>query len=92
MRIHVNRELDELTLGVTKLLALLPAFARIAVITFHSLEDRIVKNIFRDAAKRGDVVRITKKPIIPTRAEQRANARSRSAKLRVVEIVGGARE
>lgn len=88
LRIRVNRELEELTEGVTKLIALLPAFARIAVITFHSLEDRIVKNLFRDAVKRGDAVRITKKPIVPTREEQRANARSRSAKLRVIEIVG----
>ncbi|MFH1263732.1 MAG: 16S rRNA (cytosine(1402)-N(4))-methyltransferase RsmH [Pseudomonadota bacterium] len=89
IRILINDELGELTTGVTGLLDLLPSRARVAVISFHSLEDRIVKNLFRDAARdrRGTVV--TPKPLRPTRAETLQNPRSRSARLRVFEIGGG---
>ena len=54
-----------------------------AVITFHSLEDRIIKNFIRDNAKNGILKIITKKPVVPTDEEIAANPRARSAKLRV---------
>ena len=87
LRIVVNDELGALTEGLSGGIARLRAGGRIAVISFHSLEDRIVKNIFRDAAKEGIVKIITKKPIVPTRAEAKENPRSRSAKLRVAEKI-----
>ncbi len=80
LRIKVNEELASLE----KFLQVAPTWlkpeARIAVISFHSLEDRIVKNQFRDHP---NLKIITKKPIVPTIEEQRLNPRSRSAKLRV---------
>ena len=59
---------------------------QIAAITFHSLEDRIVKNFYKDKAKEDDrAIILTKKPIVPTRAEIISNPRSRSAKLRILK-------
>lgn len=86
LRIAVNRELEELREGIQKLLGLLPEYSRLAVITFHSLEDRIVKNLFRTAKNEKIAKMVTKKPIVPGRDEILGNPRSRSAKLRVVEI------
>jgi 16S rRNA (cytosine1402-N4)-methyltransferase len=60
--------------------------ARVAIISFHSLEDRMVKHAFADLAKRGLATRLTKKPIGPSETETTANPRSRSAKLRTVRI------
>lgn len=60
--------------------------ARVAVIAFHSLEDRLVKHAFADLAQRGLATRLTKKPITPSETELNANPRSRSAKLRAVRI------
>jgi 16S rRNA (cytosine1402-N4)-methyltransferase len=60
---------------------------RVCVISFHSLEDRIVKNKFREWAKRKVLKIITKKPVRPGREEVLSNPRSRSAKLRVAERV-----
>ncbi|KKW11553.1 MAG: Ribosomal RNA small subunit methyltransferase H, partial [Parcubacteria group bacterium GW2011_GWA2_49_9] len=60
---------------------------RLAVISFHSLEDRLVKTFCRDKVKEGHGVRITKKPMTPTREEARANPRARSAKLRIIEKI-----
>jgi 16S rRNA (cytosine1402-N4)-methyltransferase len=60
--------------------------ARVAVIAFHSLEDRLVKHAFADLAKRGLATRLTKKPLTPSETELNANPRSRSAKLRAVRI------
>ncbi len=85
LRIAVNDELESLKEGLMAALSLLAPNGRVAVITFHSLEDKIVKNLFRDAEKKGDGVRITKKPLAPTRAEIQANPRARSAKLRIFE-------
>ncbi|MEE8247075.1 MAG: 16S rRNA (cytosine(1402)-N(4))-methyltransferase RsmH [Alphaproteobacteria bacterium] len=62
--------------------------ARVAVISFHSLEDRLVKRAFADLARRGLATRITKRPLTASEAEVRDNPRSRSAKLRVVRIDG----
>ncbi len=85
LRIAVNSELDALEEGLAKSFKCLKAGGRIAVISFHSLEDRIVKNFFRDRAKEGRARLITKKPIVPTDKEVEENPRSRSAKLRVIE-------
>ena len=100
LRMEVNDELGALEAGLRVLSARLETGGRIAVITFHSLEDRIVKNFFRDRSREWrdrpewpqpqrnpdfDLQLITPKPIRPSEAEQRVNPRARSAKLRVAE-------
>lgn len=87
IRIWVNRELDGLDGFVRDAAAALEAGARMAVITFHSLEDRIVKHTMRAlGAEAPDRFRVlTKKPIVPSDAEVARNSRARSAKLRVGE-------
>lgn len=85
LRIAVNEELTALEEGLEKGFNFLEVGGRIAVISFHSLEDRIVKNYFRDLVKDSRAKAITKKPIIPTEEEIKNNPRSRSAKLRVIE-------
>ena len=102
IRIEVNQELNQLELALPQMVSLLRPGGRLAIISFHSLEDRIVKESFRDSAK--DCVcppefpkclsnhpktlrLITKKPITPTEQEITSNARSRSAKLRVAEKI-----
>lgn len=102
LRMEVNDELGALEEGLRVLTARLAPRGRIAVITFHSLEDRIVKNFFRDhsqewldkpewpAPQRNpdyDLELVTPKPVEPSDEEQRANPRSRSAKLRVAEKI-----
>lgn len=102
LRMEVNDELGALKEGLGVLVALLEAGARIAVISFHSLEDRVVKDIFRDRSREWidkpewpeprrnpdhDLKVITPKPIEPREEEQRQNPRSRSAKLRVAEKI-----
>jgi 16S rRNA (cytosine1402-N4)-methyltransferase len=87
LRIAVNDELQALTEGITGAVSVLNPKGRLAVITFHSLEDRIVKNMFRDLQKEGLVTIITKKPIGPTAKETKTNSRSRSAKLRIIEKI-----
>lgn len=85
LRIEVNDELEALKEGLGAALGLLATGGRVAVISFHSLEDRIVKQAFR-AAEDADIgIRITKKPLVPARAESAANPRARSAKLRIFE-------
>lgn len=85
IRIAVNDELRVLEEGLINALEVVKKDGRISVITFHSLEDRIVKNFFRDNAKEGKLVLINKKPIIPTLEEIKNNKRSRSAKLRIIQ-------
>ncbi len=85
IRIAVNEELDALEEGLAKAFSLLSSGGRLAVISFHSLEDRIVKNFVRDRVKNEEANSITKKPIIPTDIEVRENPRARSAKLRILE-------
>ncbi len=85
LRIYVNDELGALEEGVKKALSFLSPTARICVISFHSLEDRIVKNIFRTMARVGDLELVVKKPVRPSEGEIDENPRSRSAKLRVAE-------
>ena len=102
LRMEVNDELGALKEGLRVLARRLQPGARIAVIAFHSLEDRIVKNFFRDhsqewldrpewpAPQRNpdyDLKVVTPKPVEPTEDEQRVNPRSRSAKLRVAEKI-----
>ena len=102
LRMEVNDELKALEEGLSALTKRLESGARIAVITFHSLEDRIVKNFFRDRSRewldrpewpeprrnQDYMLRlVTDKPIEPGENEQRTNPRSRSAKLRVAEKI-----
>jgi 16S rRNA (cytosine1402-N4)-methyltransferase len=84
LRIAVNDEFGAIKQGLAGAWDLLPSGGRIAVITFHSLEDRIVKNIFKEYAKEEGRL-IVKKPVIPTREEIISNPRARSAKLRIIE-------
>ena len=106
IRIYVNKELESLELFLNSLSELLKPGARILIVSFHSLEDTIVKSFFKDhSAKKiarskysknpenTDVTKwlrvITKKPILPTNGEIKENHRSRSARLRVAEKIGG---
>ena len=100
LRIEVNAELDVIEPAIRSAVNLLREGGRIAIITFHSLEDRIVKQTFADLAsgctcpknfpvcvcgKKPKVKVVTRKPILPSEAELEENPRSRSAKLRVAE-------
>lgn len=85
LRIAVNSELESVKEGLVGAFELLKPGGRMAVITFHSGEDRIVKDQFREWSDRKLATLLTKKPIVPTEQESRENPRSRSAKLRVVE-------
>ena len=85
LRIVVNDELGQLERGLKQGASKLCSGGRLAAISFHSLEDRIVKNVLRDA--RGQLKVITKKPIGPLAEEIKANPRSRSAKLRAAEAL-----
>ncbi len=86
IRIFLNHELEELSNGLEKSLKILDKGGRIVVISFHSLEDRIVKHFFRD--NEGQALKIlTPKPIQPEETEKKRNPRSRSAKLRAAERV-----
>ncbi len=82
LRLEVNQELEELALGLEKILNWMEPGARLVVISFHSGEDRLVKNIFK---KYTDLSLLTPKPLSPTLAEIKSNPRSRSAKLRAIE-------
>ena len=85
IRIAVNDELNSLKAGLEKGLKVLKKGGRMSVISFHSLEDRIVKNFYREKQKNEEVILINKKPIIAGAEEIKNNSRSRSAKLRILE-------
>jgi len=83
LRIIVNDELNNLKKALPQALEILEKDGKLAIISFHSLEDRIVKNFFKQEAKEGNLKILTKKPIRPGQEEIDLNPRSRSAKLRV---------
>ena len=85
LRIAVNDEITALKEGMLKGWNRLNKGGRMAIISFHSVEDREVKNYFRDKQKKGEGKLINKKPIVPTEEEIKNNPRARSAKLRVIE-------
>ncbi len=85
LRIWVNDELDALSEGLGEGWQVLAPSGRLAVIAFHSLEDRIVKNRFRDWSVQSEARLVTRHPLVATAEELADNPRSRSAKLRVVE-------
>ncbi len=102
IRIEVNRELEVLKNSIEKMVGLLNPGGRLLIITFHSLEDRIVKEHFRElykdcicppelpqcvCEKKREIKIITRKPIIPTEKEIAENPRSRSSKLRIAEKI-----
>jgi len=87
LRICVNNELDGLKRGLKKAIAYLEKNGRIGVISFHSLEDRIVKHCFKEAERDTSFHILTKKPIVPTWQERKKNPRARSAKLRFGEVL-----
>ena len=87
LRIAVNDEYRALADFLAGSLASLAHGGRLAIITFHSGEDRIVKETFRTWAKKEKVRLLTKKPQVPTRAEVLSNPRARSAKLRIIEKI-----
>lgn len=87
LRIVVNDELNRLALTIDRAVSLLKKQGRLAVVSFHSLEDRIVKTKFRELAKEKKMRLVTKKPLYPTEEEIRINPRSRSARLRIAERV-----
>jgi 16S rRNA (cytosine1402-N4)-methyltransferase len=87
LRIWVNRELEGLDDFLRAAVAALRAGARLAVIAFHSLEDRVAKQVFRQLAAEGAVTLVTRRPVMPGESEIRRNPRARSARLRAVERV-----
>jgi len=87
LRIFVNRELDDLKALLEAAPRILKPGGRVVVISFHSLEDRIVKDAFREGAKQGVYTVLTKKPVTASEQESDRNPRSRSAKLRAAERV-----
>ncbi|MEK9186171.1 MAG: 16S rRNA (cytosine(1402)-N(4))-methyltransferase, partial [Patescibacteria group bacterium] len=86
LRIYVNHELENLEKVLQDLLKILKSGGRIAIISFHSLEDRLVKNYFRDFQKADKLKILTKKPVIPSREESQNNPRARSAKMRAAVV------
>lgn len=85
LRIAVNDELTTLHQFIKDGFAALKPGGRMAIITFHSIEDRVVKHSFRELAQSGAGELITKKPISPSEEERKANPRARSAKLRIIQ-------
>lgn len=87
LRMEVNDEIGALNSLLASSLNLLNSSGRLAIVSFHSGEDRIVKNTFREWKAQGFVSVLTKKPITPSELELGANPRSRSAKLRIIEKI-----
>jgi 16S rRNA (cytosine1402-N4)-methyltransferase len=87
LRIAVNDELNSLRAALPKALEILNSKGRIVIISFHSLEDRIVKDFFQEQEASGKLTILTKKPIVPSIEEVEQNPRARSAKLRSAERV-----
>ncbi len=87
LRIMVNDELRELEIFLQKFSEFLRAWGRLAIISYHSWEDRIVKNVFKDLATQGKIKISTKKVIKPTWEEIKDNKAARSAKMRIVQRI-----
>jgi len=87
LRIFANEEIENIKELLLKINDVVNVGGRLAVITFHSIEDRLVKNIFRNLAKEKKVEILTKKPIQPSQREVRLNPRCRSAKLRALKVL-----
>ena len=85
LRIVVNQEIDNLETMLRSSFEILKEGGRLAVISFNSLEDRIVKNSFREYAKAGLAELVYKKGVVPTDTEKKNNPRSRSARLRIIK-------
>ena len=87
LRIAVNREMEELGQFLSRVPATMNQGARCVILTYHSREDRMVKEAFREAQRHGELKILTKHVVRPSEQEERANPRSRSAKLRCAEKV-----
>jgi 16S rRNA (cytosine1402-N4)-methyltransferase len=87
LRIAVNREMEELGQFLSRVPATMNSGGRCVILTYHSREDRIVKEVFREAERQGELKVLTKHVVRPSEEEERANPRSRSAKLRCAEKV-----
>ena len=85
IRIHVNGELTEISALLGAAPKLLKPGGRLVVISFHSLEDRLAKDAFREGAQQGVYEILTRKPLVANEAETERNPRARSAKLRAAE-------
>ena len=90
LRVAVNREFENLERFLEQIVAYLRPAGRLAIISFHSLEDGIVKRFLRSARSAGTLTELTKRPVIAEAKERGRNPRSRSAKLRVAERITGA--
>lgn len=88
LRIRTNDELGEIQSLLKSAESLLKPGGRVALISFHSLEDRLVKDAFREAQRTGSFTVLTRKPLVAGEEESRRNPRSRSAKLRGAEKNG----
>lgn len=84
IRIETNQELENIQTALPQAMDTLNPGGKLAVISFHSLEDRIVKNFFKDQVKQGKATIITEKPMVPEEKEAQANPRARSSKLRAL--------
>ena len=89
LRIATNEELEVLRQGLDRAHRALREGGRLAVIAFHSLEDRVVKQTFRGWARNGEGEILTRRPVRPSRSESRRNPRARSARLRVLAKANG---
>lgn len=86
LRMYVNKEMENLESILESIENIMNPHGRVAIISFHSIEDRIVKNYFKKIVKEEKAIFINKKPIEPSLSEIKSNPKSRSAKLRAIEI------
>lgn len=87
LRIAVNNELESIKIALPQAFRVLEAHGRLAVISFHSMEDVIVKTFMREKIKRNEALDLTPKPLVPSSQEIEHNSRARSAKLRIIEKI-----